>query len=572
MRDVSGYWMRFAGGVTLIVSAVAPSVSAQLTRPPTTAPTIASGPPPTGFQLTASTPASASFGWAPASGATGYTVLRTTGVGQPWTTLTPAPITALAYVDQNAVDHRVAYTYRLQAMYPTTPPGYADLAVTLPAPRDPTNFAARTNGGAIALSWTPASSVPAAMLYGPGLPAAGQRVTGGSFSATGLAGPNTYRIASLYEPGGVLTPSSSWPSTMAVIVPAPSVPWLSMPNGRGDIAVTLAYYKANWTDDSNCLVQVCILGLLLNSFGIPTPGSSPPANPVPQVDLLFANPLDLGFGRRVHCAQKGSGARLTTLCWTETHGFDPGTPQFGDPQAALNAAYSRSNHRGTAAILQDKGGLRFFNFWPSDDYYGSDILSGTKGPAVTHGPVFDTEGIKQVPQSCLACHGGRLNLSTMRVEGATMLPIEPKGLVFPAGGDTRAAQEDRIRAVNSMILGSNPSAAVAAYINGMYGGAAAQAGARANDAYIPPGWTAQAGLYRDIVRPYCTTCHMSQSGDLAFTSWAAFLATKDRIQHAVCTVRSMPHAQLPYQKMWTSGSAVFLPGVLSTALGFTKCP
>jgi hypothetical protein len=495
--------------------------------------------------------------------------MRTTGVGQPWTTLTPAPITALSYVDQNAVDYRVTYIYRLQANYSSTPPGTADLTVALPKPADPTNFVARASGGTVNLSWTAATSAAATMVYGPGLPTAGMRVSGASYAATGVAGPNIYRVASLYEPGGVLTPSTAWPSAMAVVVPQPSVPWLTMTNGGGDPLTTDAYYYKNFQFSSskiNCKTQACPLVYLLHDFGVAIPGwAEDPANPVPQVDLLFADPLGLGFGRRVHCAQKGSGGKLATLCWAETFGAAPGSPTFDDPGQALYSAQTFQSHRGTTAILHDRSGIRFFSFKHITDSWGEDPLSGVM-------TAVDTYGARQVPHGCLPCHGGKYNAGTLTVDGGAFIPIDPKGLLFPTAGGTRAEQEDKIRAVNSMIAGSGASATVSAYVNGMYNGAVAQAGTRANDAYIPPGWSAQAGMYRDIIHPYCMSCHMTQTGYLAFATWNDFLASKDRIQNALCNTRSMPHSQVQYQKLWTSGGNVFLPGVISASLGYAKCP
>jgi hypothetical protein len=354
---------------------------------------------------------------------------------------------------------------------------------------------------------------------------------------------------------------------MAVIVPKPSVRWLSMPNGPGDPLLTDAYYVLNCFANAGCSSfdkQSTPFVLMLCKMDIQYCGGEPPYEPVkvltPVVRTAFADVLDLGFGRMVHCAQKGSGSSLMTLCWALTHGADPGTPGFNDPAANLSAAHTEAAHRGTTAIFQDKAGLSFFAF--NTGFQGSIYSEAQPIPSVK----LDTEGPKNVPHACLACHGGRLNPKTNRVEGATFLPIEPKSIVI----SRTPADEESIRAINAMMLNSRTmTPTMAAYVNGMYNGAVAQA----NDAFIPPGWTAQAGLYRDIVRPYCASCHMAQTGYLAFATWNDFLASKVRIQQSVCVARSMPHAEVPYQKFWTAGgSTVFLPGVLSASLGYPKCP
>lgn len=557
-----------------LLAASATSVAAQLTRPPTTSPTVYSGAPPTGFRVVTSTPASVALGWNVASGATGYTLLRATGVGQPWITLTPAPIAALTFVDQNAVDYRVSYIYRLQAHYASTPPGSADITITLPTPADPSNFAALAGAnGSIALTWTAAPFASGVMLYGPGLPAAGVRVNGSAHSVPAAPpGPNTYRVASVFDPGGVLTASGAWPSAVAVVVPIPSVPWLTMNNGRGDAVLTNGYYTANCSFASNCAGgQPTLFAQLMCSFDLFYCSGGPPYEPTnvapPQARARFVDPLDLGVGRDVVCAQMGSRRTARTLCYAASYGPDPMSIAFGDVAGALSNLQTTTSRRGVTAIVQDRAGLSFFafKFTPPDGGYSEDVLS----PTIT----LDATGPRNVPHACLACHGGRFNPTTMRVEGATLLPIDPRGLVFHSSNPSRASEEENIRQLNAMMLNTGTmSAAAVAYLTGLYNGAVTQVGARANDNFVPPGWTAQAGLYRDIVRPYCASCHLAQSGSLAFASWTDFLASKERIQNAVCVARSMPHGQLLYKQFWTLKGNVFLPGVLSASLGYPKCP
>ena len=95
--------------------------------------------------------------------------------------------------------------------------------------------------------------------------------------------------------------------------------------------------------------------------------------------------------------------------------------------------------------------------------------------------------------------------------------------------------------------------------------------ARANDAAVPSGWASQAGLYRQVIAPYCGTCHFSQTGMLHFGTYANLLANKQRVQRAVCTDFSMPHSEQGFRRFWTEGGSVSLPGLLSTVLGYPKC-
>lgn len=213
--------------VTLVLVMInAASLSAQILprEPINTSPTIYAGTPPTGFQVASSTPASVAFSWSPTSGATGYTILRSTGTGQPWTTVTatPLPASAVTFNDQSGVDYRTSYIYRLQANYSGTPPGYVDLPVTLPRPVNPTNLAAKqTNSGAVTITWSGASGATAYTVFGPGIPGGSATATGQSFTVTGLANGQTYtwQVATTYQPGNVTTPASEFPSASTSLMP-----------------------------------------------------------------------------------------------------------------------------------------------------------------------------------------------------------------------------------------------------------------------------------------------------------------------------------------------------------------
>lgn len=201
------------------------SLAAQILpkEPINTSPTIYAGTPPTGFQVSSSTPASVSFTWSPTSGATGYTILRTYGTGQPWTTVTATPLaaTAVTFNDQSGVDYRTSYVYRLQANYSSGAPGYVDLPVTLPKPMNPTNLRAKqTNTGAVTLTWSGYRD-QAYMVIGPAVPNGSATVTGESFTVSGLANGQTYtwQVAAIYQPGNVTTPASEFPTASAAVLP-----------------------------------------------------------------------------------------------------------------------------------------------------------------------------------------------------------------------------------------------------------------------------------------------------------------------------------------------------------------
>ncbi len=237
---------KFALLVTMTASMVSYplSLSSQILprEPINTSPTIYAGPAPTLFQVESSTPASVAFKWAGASGATGYTILRSTGAGQPWTTVTttPLPANAVTFNDQGGVDYRTTYIYRLQANYSSTPPGYVDLSVTLPKPVNPQGVKAKqTANGAVTITWMGTGS--AVTIFGPGLPNGSATATGESFTVTGLANGQTYtwQVASTYQPGNITTPASEFPSASASLLPY-----------QGNYRITLLGFNAlNPTDD-----------------------------------------------------------------------------------------------------------------------------------------------------------------------------------------------------------------------------------------------------------------------------------------------------------------------------------
>lgn len=85
------------------------------------------------------------------------------------------------------------------------------------------------------------------------------------------------------------------------------------------------------------------------------------------------------------------------------------------------------------------------------------------------------------------------------------------------------------------------------------------------------GWSQQAGLYRQVVGPYCASCHVAQRGPFNFRSWGNMLQNKNAVQRTVCQEFTMPHSEILFRKFWTEGNPGSLPGLLSTSLGFATC-
>src|SRR5262249_45022096 len=157
-----------------------------------------------------------------------------------------------------------------------------------------------------------------------------------------------------------------------------------------------------------------------------------------------------------------------------------------------------------SVIVKGQQGMQFMSMTLGELFLGSDPqirhdwdsidwwAGGLAGEPVALGTVLvDSEGQKYAPHVCLACHGGVFDPTTSRVQGASLLPLDPNVLAFgvtQAGDRTRYErpyQEENIRRINTIILGSGPSQAVADYIRGLYPYGVAQAGATAKPDFVP---------------------------------------------------------------------------------------
>ncbi|MEO8450607.1 MAG: hypothetical protein ABI647_12485 [Gemmatimonadota bacterium] len=164
-----------------------------------------------------------------------------------------------------------------------------------------------------------------------------------------------------------------------------------------------------------------------------------------------------------------------------------------------------------------------------------------------------------------------LHAMTNRVDGSFFLPLNPSVLAFASAGDL-ANQQEKIRRINHVMMNADAPSAVTDYINGLYNGAVGQPGAVARVDCVPAGWSQQPGLYRQIVGPYCASCHMAGPTSYNFATYANFMANKDLIFVAVCKGHTMPHSELQYKQFWTKDTGVlYLPGLLAAALGRPSC-
>jgi hypothetical protein len=617
-----------SSGKTLSAPSVAPTTTN--TRPPVISSLSAAAP--TGVAVTG-TPLVARLTWNAMPNAVRYIVWRFDGTGVS-IERTPANYTATQFVD-TLPDPRPTYKYTIEARYANATSAQAPAVTFVSPPQiNPSGFVARDMGeGGVAFEW---QAVPGAARYrldGPGLPNAGFLIDGTIASHQSMpAGTSSWRLVALYPGNYADYPGASIASTVVRILPPHSLPWLTHRNGAGLISQVQTPAHQELNDDpgghpvgnlsgdllpiytalyarwlgmtfswsGGCLdddyrrtadtTNFCAEGLAFRSDGPAGPQCA--SNEVvvggcnriglklwldinsllwdeaPQAanEAVYGNSGDLGVGRRAFCEQKLRGPPYAigvyTICYATAHGARPGEPGFNDLQTITHPGEGvGSDFILSMVITKDASGTVFL-------VLGSQSGKATLLPSVN----LDTEGPKLVPFTCLSCHGGTYNPTTRKVDGASFLPLNP-GLLAFASPEDQAGQEEKIRTINAMIVNSDPKSAVATYLRGLYGNNVAVPGTRATPDYVPQGWAPQAGFYRQVVRPYCATCHLAAPSDWNFASWSNFQSNATLIKIAVCNAHTMPHSELQYKAFWTKNTgAVYLPGLLATTIGFPSCP
>ena len=554
------------------------------------------GPPPTGVTV-GGTPIVASIAWNAVANAQRYAVWRGY-TGTVSVERTPAAFTATQFLD-TIPDPRITFYYTVIAHYANGTSGAAQAVYfTSPPMVNPTGFTVTQKGqtsstqAEVEFAW---NAVPGAMLYrldGPGIPGTGDYSSATiRLVPTVPRGAGTWMVQTVYPGNFTNYASATTASGVIRILPQPSQPWLTKPNGAGSednvqmpregayhcFSFFFCTYESVFPNqlqhpyDVNYATWLGVrqgMGYTTDRFGLETWldifGLKLWDDPIQQIaEAVYGNPGDLGVGRRSYCAQMTRTTQLPgvyTVCYASAHGIAPGQPGFNDPQVITNPGAGISNDLLlTMVITKEPTGSTFMVFAPTLKY--------TLSPTVT----LDIQGPKYVPHACLSCHGGKYNATTHKVDDASFLPIDP-GLQAFASPAAMTQQQTAIRKINEIIAKSGSSPAVVAYINGLYGNAVHVPNKQATPDYVPAGWQAQAGLYRSVVRPYCAMCHLTATPDISFASWGNFQGSAARINAAVCFAHTMPHAELQFKEFWLKDTgALYLPGLLAASLGFPKC-
>lgn len=276
-----------------------------------------------------------------------------------------------------------------------------------------------------------------------------------------------------------------------------------------------------------------------------------PASGGQRASANYYNAGDLGFGREMHCYE---AANLSiTACYVANHGLGAGAPA----DLAVQDAVNNTRNLPTVAMVFD---FATYQATPPNNANAVRFyVYGTDGNLLRQ-VALDSEGDKNVPQLCLACHGGTYDSGTNKVTGANFLPFDLDSFVYsPTPGQTQADQAAALDELNRMAYNTLPDAKIQSLIDGWYGGVGAVYNANSvyDDSYIPPAYDTNAAdrqLYNEVVKPSCRSCHMAQTS----TTLAVPADIDNQAYYPVFESYEMPHAQLTNHNFWSSAAPAIL--------------
>jgi len=316
--------------------------------------------------------------------------------------------------------------------------------------------------------------------------------------------------------------------TLSVVsaFPNPSASWLSRP-GVGDSTEADSYYST--------ISAPPTFAAWKTAYGFT--GSN-------DTKAIYYNAGDLGFGREMHCRKSGSGSNYTVACYVVNHGLGASTPV----DFALNAAISNTSSLPVVAMAYSHTIEGFAN---DVSFY----IYNSSGGGRLNGVTLDSEGDKFAPQMCLACHGGYYDSFSHSVFNANFLPFDVGSFKYSQqAGYTLADQQEKFRQLNAMVRDTIPTALITELINGWYGAPSGvnTPGTTPNTSFVPPGYVSDPGLYDNVVKLYCRSCHIAQSIDLAAP------ADVSSAGYVVFHTFDMPHAELTSHNFWSGPGPAYL--------------
>lgn len=367
-----------------------------------------------------------------------------------------------------------------------------------------------------------------------------------------------------------------------------------------------------------------------------------------ETTVVFGDVRDLGYGRRMTVRNITSGPNKGTIAVMVENYLVSAATNYGYSSFNLDAALVRDQrwHVGTNAI-EFSGAtcmtttspveyvdpqtcdptIKFAKFFTFDAKTGQRLLEAN----------LDGRGDKAMPSICITCHGGRgdpltpaagsptgkalfpwVGNSASQKRGDVQAHMQPL-IVDSFGysttpGYTRADQEAKLKTINELVLSSYPvlsaptclstpplcpedanrrvitstnewAGSAASIIKAAYGGDGLP-NATFSDIYVPANWSSmgQTALYKNVVVPYCRTCHIQRGtyymDDLNFDSYCTqttpsvcdpnafhsyFFGYAGRIKAHLIDRGNMPLAKIVYQRFWGSNDPNTLATFLQTA-------
>jgi hypothetical protein len=527
------------------------------------------------------TPVSATLSWAAVGGAKNYFVARANNPNGPYTSLTPVPITQTSFTDAGLVPN-TAYSWVVTAVSIDEREGTSvPVTFTTPSPTNPNGLTATVDiGDVVTLRWPPVAGVSdytldtydgSVLVEEHIVPATVTQFV--EYPMNVRIGYSYIVFANFRGSAGTFSDrrSGSAQAQVALYGLLKHDPWLTRsdpfasqpdPNSAKHSAEADQYLAAIGALPAKATLNQWMQANGFNDRISPFVG--------PPLRAVYFNAADLNLGRNMRCKQTGqSVACMVSNFAPRTNYFAADTP---DVQTALTGAVqgahtAASGYLATVAMevsLADPNNVKFYVYAGPSDAASSVAILDTETDPRSHLPGGYS------PFNCITCHGGSYNSATHTVQGAAFLPFDVYSFKYSQQpGFTQADEEEALRRLNALVKSTRPSASgsadsIATFIDGMYAGNVGVPGAKANNTWIPVGWStpspAGPNLYNAVVKPFCRTCHLAIAGDLSFPSYQKFRSPainpnngqplgglKDQVQAELCG-GGMPQAEVPFRK------------------------
>jgi PKD domain len=303
----------------------------------------------------------------------------------------------------------------------------------------------------------------------------------------------------------------------------------------------------------------------------PVAGFTPPTTR-PEVAVAYANTVDLGFGREMHCVRDAQDV----ACYVTNYGeyTPPGSgSDTTKAQAAADALAGLPATPGATVAMEhtriEDGGATGTPVVFSDPDRVVKFFAYFGGARVNKANL-DLKGDRPIPQLCMVCHGGQYPGGatlgapsfTTRNEvklNSKFLPFDLQSLTFAAPPFDQPSQESEFRQLNEMVAAapaSDPLDPANTVIQDLIADWYPTPTSDQVPDHVVAGWTGNIlanDLYRDTVARSCRTCHVTNAEPtLRFHAAADFNTNLSSVQLRVCKQHVMPHARRTHDLFWTS--------------------